>query len=239
MELSETDKLWHGVNLKLEHAAFFQNKMSRSLQPDRTPTSAVQESAGAIVGNDWQRSFYAYLDAFLAMARSVPEIINCCFGKDKQNKEMAQWFQALDADEQRRREEFTREFEAVGYSAFRKHHLSTARNSSFHRAGVTPLVQVTHTGLFGVTYVGSPTAGIPVIETRRFAEGDVLGAQAAAFQQPLPVRPLWSDFNIDGKPLFAECQSYLELATGLAGQARGISQSVHGDATLTPPPGLT
>src|SRR5215831_8020418 len=44
--------------------------MSRSLQPpEQTATNAALMSSGAIVGNLWQQSFYARVDAFLAMSR--------------------------------------------------------------------------------------------------------------------------------------------------------------------------
>jgi hypothetical protein len=163
------------------------------------------------------------------MARSIPEIINCCFGKDTH---MTAWFRALEQGEQDRRQAFTREFEAGGYKDFRQHPLATARNISFHRAGYASSVEVTLTGLFGVTYVGSPIASIPTTETRSLPEGDPHGW----LMQPSPLHPMWSDFSFDGKPLFEECRSYLALAQRLIEQARSIVQSVHGTNGLCPPP---
>jgi hypothetical protein len=231
--VSKHDELWAGVDIKLGHAQFFLTEMSASLE---RPRNAVQESAGTIIGN-WQQSFYAYLDAFLAMARSVPEIINCCFGHDR-SPMMVEWFRALDRAEQERRKSFSRDFVVGGYDTFRQHLLSTERNISFHRAGFPALVQVTHTGLFGVTYIGGPAKGIPIAATRPSAEAIAQGMPVGVFQQSVPVWPLWSDFTIDGKPLFDECRSYLELAGQLVEQARRITQRVHGDADLTPPSGL-
>ena len=229
------EELWVGVDLKAQHADFYLSEMGRSLQPpERTQMNVALMSSGVILDTRWQRSFYAYFDAFLAMARSIPEIINCCFGKDTRNKEMTAWFRrALEQDEQDRRQAFTREFEAGGYKDFRQHPLATARNISFHRAGYASSVEVTLTGLFGVMYVGSPIASIPTIETRSLPEGD----PHYWLMQPSPIPPpRWSDFTFDGKPLFEECRSYLALAQRLIEQARSIVQSVHGRNGLSAPP---
>jgi hypothetical protein len=84
MEVILPNDPWGGVDLKVRHAKFFLDEMARSLQPpERTPTNVTQQSAGAMIDTSWQHSFYAYLDAFLAMARSIPEVINCCFGEDR------------------------------------------------------------------------------------------------------------------------------------------------------------
>jgi hypothetical protein len=111
------EHLWAaGVNLKLEHAQFFYLKMSRVLQTDR---SATAFQTGAIVGNRWQPSFYAYLDAFLVMTRSIPAIIEYSFGHDRFMK----GFASLDADEKRRREQFQMEFAPL-HNKFRDHLLA-------------------------------------------------------------------------------------------------------------------
>jgi hypothetical protein len=73
------EKLWAGVELKLQSAEFFFEMMGRSLQPPKqTSINVALQASGAIIDTDWQRSFYAYLDAFLSTARSVPEIIQSC-----------------------------------------------------------------------------------------------------------------------------------------------------------------
>jgi hypothetical protein len=55
----------------------------RSIQsPEQTAINVALQASGAIIDTGWRRSFYAYLDAFLSTARSVPEIIQCCFGVD-------------------------------------------------------------------------------------------------------------------------------------------------------------
>jgi hypothetical protein len=55
----------------------------------------------------------------------------------------------------------------------------------------------------------------------------------------LPLQPRWSDFTIDGKPLFEECQTYLKSAGDLYAKARDICQQVHGNESLSTPPGYS
>src|SRR5262249_7383302 len=136
--------LWSGIDLKLEHARFFYQEMSRALQPNRG--AAALQASGALVDARWQYSFYAYLDAFLVMTRSIPAIIEFCFGKDPQIKNTS--FEALDQDEQMRRLNFSREFGLL-HREFRQHPLSEQRNISFHRTGY-PDVEVKITGRFGI-----------------------------------------------------------------------------------------
>jgi hypothetical protein len=221
------EHLWAGVDLKVGHAAFFLQEMSRSLQPpEQTATNVALQSSGAIVGNLWQLSFYPYFDAFLAMTRSIPEIIQCCFGEDR-SPAMANWFRALHAAEQTRRQTFSSQFKP-DYSQFGQHPLSNTRNISFHRAGYAS-VEVRITGLFGAEYIGSPVQSVPI------AEGPHNNPDPPFQRNALPVRPMWSDFTIDGKPLFPECQAYLQLAGDLRAKARDICQQVHGSNSLTHP----
>src|ERR1700730_8417137 len=106
------EKLWAGVELKLLYAEFHFDMMGRSIQPPKqTSINVALQASGAIIGTGWQRSFYAYLDAFLSTGRSVPEIIQCCFGVDLGHREMKKWFNALTADEQVRRHDFKKAFE--------------------------------------------------------------------------------------------------------------------------------
>lgn len=224
--------LWAGVELKVENARFFLEQMDKSLLPPmRTGgrDDTYLQSAGAILGTQWQQAFYANLDAFLAMTRSIPEIINCCFGKDKSNSLMSKWFDGLDPTEQSRRCTFTTEFKTAGYTSFQSLPLSNARNVSCHRTGVAP-AEASISGFFGVTYTGNPVQRVPDVETLP-TPGDT-----SITQHPLPVRPSWPDFTIDGNPLLEECQAYLRAAIELVTQARSISGRVHGSELLTPPP---
>src|SRR5690242_11621780 len=121
------EELWAGVELKIENAVFFHEQMGKALAPpERTRMNVGLQSAGAIIDTCWQRSFYAYLDAFLAMARSVPEIVNACFGTDRGPK-MKTWFNGLPAAEQTRRETFAAQLKTT-LDTFRALPLSNARN---------------------------------------------------------------------------------------------------------------
>jgi hypothetical protein len=87
--------LWAGVDLKLDNASFHFEGMGQALQrPERTAYTAALESSGVLIGDNWHRAFYAHLDAFLSTARSVPELIRCCFGVDDgpKPKKMKDWF---------------------------------------------------------------------------------------------------------------------------------------------------
>jgi hypothetical protein len=230
------EELWGGVELKISNAEFFLDRMRRSLQPpERTAMNVALRFSATIVGTQWQRPFYAYLDAFLAMCRSIPEIINCCFGKDKF---MRDWFKGLAAPEQNRRRMFSTQFQA-DREAFGKLPLSSARNITLHRTGFPP-VEVTISGRFGVTYTGNAVRRVPSTETRPIAPGDDPADPAVlwqAIQPPVPVEAKCEDFTIGGKPLFPECHAYLRQAQSLVERARSIAQQVHGSDTLTTPPG--
>jgi hypothetical protein len=80
----QESELWAGVDLKLQNAEFHLSQMQRSLEPPpRTGWTVALEASGAIIDTQWQRSFYAHFDAFLSAARSVAEVIRCCFGADR------------------------------------------------------------------------------------------------------------------------------------------------------------
>jgi hypothetical protein len=201
--------------------------MSRSIErPEQTTDYVVQVSSGAIVGNLWTPSLYPRFDAFIAMTRSIPEIITCCFGYDRSSAMVAR-FTSLDKAEQTRRIKFSSEFKA-DYNNFGQHPLSNVRNISFHRAGYLS-VEVRITGHFGVEHIGSPVKPVPIAEINPNHPGPPFR------QVALPLGPKWSDFTIDGKPLFAECQAYLQRASNLRAKANEICQGVHDTHALTPP----
>jgi hypothetical protein len=229
------DDLWAGAHRKLEDALLYLDEMAKSLQPpDRTPMNVVLQSAGAIIGNRWQNSFYAHVDTFLAKVRSVPEVIECCFGADRGSRPMRDWFDRLPPAEQTRRQTFSDQFR-TDREAFRRHYLTNERNISEHRLGFSN-VEGKVIGPFGEVHTASPAKRIPDAESRRFGPGDDPALPWAATQSPQPVQPKWDQFTIDGKPLFAECQAYLALAQQLVHQARVISERVHGTDSLTTPP---
>jgi hypothetical protein len=143
------------------------------LPPPPTAENVALQSSGAILDTRWQNSFYAYLDAFMAMARSVPEIIASCFGADRGSKEMKAWFNSLAPAEQTRRCSFAATFEPF-LAAFRALPLSGARNKSLHRSGVAP-VEIKVTGRFGVSYTGTPIKRIPSSETPKLDDPNFNG----------------------------------------------------------------
>jgi hypothetical protein len=224
------EELWAGVELKLQNAEFHLQQMGRSLEPpEQTHWNVALQASGAIIDTGWQRSFYAYFDAFLSAARSVPEIIQCCFGVDLGHPTMKTWFKSLPVSEQTRRKGFRRQFK-IDYDNFRALPLGTARHISEHRTGFAP-VKVTISGMFGVTYIGSPVDRLPLSETPQINDPD-LGWMA----KPIPLQPRWDDFYVDGQPLFPACRDYLDRARALIDKARSISQQIHGTKSLTSPP---
>jgi hypothetical protein len=222
------EKLWAGVELKLQNAEFHFDMMGRSIQPpEQTAINVALQASGAIIGTGWHRSF-AYFDAFLSTARSVPEIIQCCFGVDCGHPEMREWFKTRPADERDRRHEFKKEFKPH-YDGFRALPLSTARNMSEHR-GVAP-VTVKISGRFGVTYIGNATEPIPLSETRQIDDPNLPFLAKAH-----PIQPKWQDFEIEGQPLFPACRDYLNHARAHADEARRIALQVHGTKSVSFPP---
>jgi hypothetical protein len=223
------EEMWVGVQLKLQHAEFHLRQMARSLEPpEPNAINVALPVTGPITDSGWQRSFYAHLDAFLSAARSVPEIIQCCFGEDRAHM-MQNWFHNLSATERDRRHEFAKQFE-MSYADFRALPLGAARHIGEHRTGLAP-VKVTISGQFGVTDIGSPAKRLPVSETRHTDDPNL-----AFVEEPIPFQPRWDDFDIQGKPLFPACQSYLNRARALMDEAGCLSLQVHHNETLSSPP---
>jgi hypothetical protein len=231
------EQLWSGVELKIEYAAFHLDEMQQSISY-RQPTTAevAQMSGGAIVGNNWQRTFYPHFDAFLANTRSVPMIIEACFGYDTGNPEMKGWLKCCDADEQDRRESFAKEFKPI-YKVFRDHPLSKVRNRVVHRTGVAS-VEIRISDIFGVVYVGTPVNKIPT-SSSRLTDGDTSSDPAHQWirgAHQMPIEPYNGEFTVDGEPLFPLCEAYLAAANALVAEACNIAQRVHGDRCLSSPP---
>ncbi len=224
------EKLWAGVELKLLHSEFHFDMMGRSIQPpEQTWINVAVQASGAIIDTGWQRSFYAYLDAFLSTARSVPEIIQCCFGVDLGHPEMREWFEERPANERERRLEFKEEFKPH-YDSFRALPLGAARHISEHRTGVAP-ARVRISGLFGLTYIGNPAESVPLSETQQIEDPNL-----AFLAKANPIQPKWQDFDIEGQPLFPTCREYLNHARALIDEGRRIALQVHGSKSLSFPP---
>lgn len=224
------ESLWAGTDLKLEHGLFHLTKMKQCFQPPTDWYATVHENCGAIVDTGWQRSLYAYFDAFLMALRSTPEVIRCCFGIDN-SKFMAPWLDSLPASERHARKAFQIEYERH-YKLFRDLPLSMERHVIEHRSGVAN-IKVAVIGSFGVVYIGGPTTRVPLSETPSMPNPNhqLLLAKARA------LRPRWEDFTIEGRQLFPECDDYLNQAQALVATARGISQRTQGNIQLTTPPG--
>jgi hypothetical protein len=225
-----SEELWAGVDHKVGNAEFFIDAAERSLTP---PTRSITAGNPPYLPLQWERSFYANLDAFLVTARSVPEIINCCFGKDTATDEMKEWFRTLDDNERCWRDNFVKEYRKE-LKEFRKLLLSTQRNISFHRIGY-PSINIKITGRYGI-HAGSPINSLPASETEPLVDRNTDALKWAATEPPPPVIPLANDFSIAGAPLFSECRAYLEKVKDLVIQARAIAECVHGAGTLTGPP---
>ena len=190
----------------------------------------------------WQPDFYYYLDAFLGAARSVPDVIQKCFGMDPLSK--GKWKQAPDSDEIDRRNTFQAEF-TILHSAFRGETLSRVRTSVYHWHGVAPVQAKARTAL-GRDYTGGPLEPIPSTACKELPlETD---SAIAAMNKPLPVDPVWHDFNFeipqaDGTirsiPLFDECRAYLRAAEKLVNEARELCVRIHDAGVLTPPPTIS
>jgi len=223
------DALWAGVELKAQYAEFHLDRMTRSLQPpERTGHNVAVQAAGAIIDTGWQQSFYAHFDAFLGAARSVPWIIEAGFGVDASHSVMRSWFAGLMATERNQRQSFSGQFKQ-GRDIFDKLPLGTARDRSVHRTGFAP-ANVTIIGRFGVTYTGGPATRVPTAETGQISD------EHSWLNKSSAVQPMGTDFTIDGRPLVAECRAYLDAAHKLIADARIIAATVHGAASLTPPP---
>jgi hypothetical protein len=221
------ETLWAGPSFKLESALFHYTKMVQACTPPELDAhTAAMLAAGAIVDTGWQRYLYPHFDAFLVALRSVPEIIQCCFGKDVQNKKMKQWWDGLPPDEQARRIAFSSQYDSA-YQAFRTLPLSECRHVSQHRTGL-PDVEVSIRGSWGVMYVGGPAKAVPISETPELP--------LPFMAKPRALQPHHGDFSIRGQPLFPECLNYLNSTSALVTAARAIAAGVHGAQPLTVPP---
>ena len=223
------DALWAGVELKSQYAEFHLDRMARSLQPpERTGHNFAMQAAGAVIDTGWQIAFYAHFDAFLAVVRSVPWIIEAGFGADTGHFVMRTWLAGLMATERNQRQSFSGQFKSAR-DIFDKLPLGIARDRSVHRTGFAP-TEVTIIGRFGVTFTGRPDKRVPTAETRQNSD------EHSCLDKPSEVQLMETDFTIDGRPLFAECRAYLDAARKLIADARIIAATVHGAASLTPPP---
>jgi Protein of unknown function (DUF2934) len=227
------EELWAGVGRRISNARSSLAEMVHSLQNDpRAEARAI--AAGVPVGmpTGWEESFYAALDAFVTTARSVPEVINCCFGHDR-SAQMRDWFSGRPPAEKARRQTFSTNFRD-DFEGFRTLDLSNERDVTVHRRGY-PDVVITITGRWG-EYTGTPISRLPMVESEPPIVRDTDALKWAATQPPNPIRVTPNDFTIRGKPLFDECRLYFEAAENLVVKGRAIAAAVHGTDPITPPP---
>jgi hypothetical protein len=180
-----------------------------------------KQSTGATTDARWQ-SFYAHVDTFLTKARSVPEIIESCFGADRVLMQ-TEWFRQLPVDEQTRRKKFSRRFRRAR-DKFSRHYLTQERHASERRLGF-PNVEGQVIGPFGDVHTASPVKRVPTAESRRVGNSDNDPAlQWAATQPPLPVQPRLDQFTIGGKLLFNRIDRVVERAQALGRDAKNFER---------------
>jgi len=215
------DDLWASVDSALGGAQFHLNEASRSLQPpERTAMRVVLESsAGTIVWKPWEEPFYNNVRSFLQQARSVPFVIESCFGRDIGLEELKAWFIALTEDEQARRREFHKLFESHR-DQFREHYLTKAANIAVHRRGFAPVEGVV-IGPTGKPYPASPITSVPVAESPLFGDEAPLWART---QPSIPVRP--SDNASSLGPNFSKNECHADLDALANGRTRRPEEEV-------------
>jgi hypothetical protein len=238
--------MWESIDARVEEADFFLEQMSKDLVPPEMGPNAQLARAiamtGAIVAHPWQPRFYFHLNAFLAAARSVPEIIMFQFGVDpKASKSVKNWVKKLLYAEQRLRDQFYDQFHPI-LAQIEHNPVSTARNIAVHRQG-TVSVNVAVVDAWGNAHQAGPTTHLDD------AAAPPIGAGLAAGEQP-PARltPRWSDFEITlhlpapapprVEPLEPALRNYLRGVKQAVEAARLIVQHVYGTMTptLTSPP---
>jgi hypothetical protein len=232
---------WNGVEFKQGEAEFFFQEMTQDLipasaRPGLRAYAAYFSSPGTIVGNLWQSRFYYHLDAFLSAVRSIPDIIQACFGCDPR---VQSWVDQLPPTEPDRRKRFQAQFLPT-YLAFNRLSLSRARNMTLHGAG-TPPVTVEVSGRWGV-HRGGPTHSIPIADSPRGTIGSDPNEYVPVISSPvMPLEPRQTDFSVSDNTgavvrLFPACTEYVKEARELIRSAQAIAQEVHGTQPLTPPP---
>lgn len=230
-------ELWDGVEFKLSQAAFFLEQMGKTLVPPRAG-HGWHPAYGPPVAR-WQPDFYYHLDAFIVAARSVPDVIQKCFGWDKKSKD--EWPRPLDREEIDRRKQFQADFSAL-FGEFVQLPLSRVRVGTVHWLGV-PSVQTRASTHCGEEFTGRPNVPVPSVVTRKSPPGT--GSEfGGLFGTPVPVDPSWPEFTLviprdDGttehSPLFPACRSYLESAQQLVTASKKLCERVHRGGPLTSP----
>ena len=80
------EALWEGVELELWRSPVLPGVDGEDAGAELRLDTARHHPSFGVPLTQWQPEFYYYLDAFLGAARSVPDIIQKCFGWDKLSK---------------------------------------------------------------------------------------------------------------------------------------------------------
>jgi hypothetical protein len=218
---------WTNIEEKLESAGRHLTQANREINPEWGPQYVAIQCTGAKVSDPrWRAKLSSDISAFVTDCRSIPDIIESCFGVDS-NK----WVKTLAPDEQRRRRKFQKSFK---YESFKRLRLSRARVDTVHRQSFVEIwVKV------GQGY--SPLQELADAEIKPFLFGPDPASQWADSLPPRPARYLLKDFlfkTVGGryKPLFPECESYLRRTREMVTKARKLGERVHIGHKLTKPP---
>jgi len=185
------EALWQGIEFKLAEAKFFLDLMGKVLVPPQLNDPHWHPAYGPPV-TQWQPDFYYYLDAFIGSTRSIPDVIQKCFGWDQRSRQ--EWPQPLDTGEVDRRERFQAQFTGL-YVAYHRLPLSRVRVGTFHWLGF-PSVQTKGKVFCGQEYTGKPGQTMPRTACRQFPPGTD-PVFLALFSKPWPVEPSWKDFTLE------------------------------------------
>jgi hypothetical protein len=229
------EHLWRGVDVRIRDAEDSYREMRASLAPPRQAGRLI--AAGVVPDTRWQDNLDRHVKTFLSSVRSIPWIIEACFGKDLGSPEMKDWWKRLPPEEQQRRKTFSAKFRS-DRETLDRHHLTNERNVSEHRLGY-PNIEAKVVGPSGTEHIARPGVRIPAAEPRPLEANidDDPAKQWAATEPPRPINPPRPDqYTIDGKPLFPECEAYLQLARDIRVRAQVICDAEHGGKHLSTPP---
>jgi hypothetical protein len=203
---------WESIEKKLESAESHLREAGRAINPELPSQMVAAQLAGGVDVSDlrWRENLSSHVSAFLVDCRSVPDLIQSCFGVDS-NK----WVKTLAPDEQRRRKRFQK---FLRYKRFVHLPLSRARVDTVHRQGFAEIwVRV------GKRYI--LLQELVDVKMKHILAGSDPALQWAATLPPQRARHLPSDFfyrTVGGryKPLFPERLSYLRETRELLRKAR-------------------
>src|SRR6266850_2343094 len=232
---------WAAIQAKLGSAEnhFLQASVAILPRPMPARYHVAIQSSGLIGSNPnrQRQELHSHITTFLVECRSIPDVIQSYFGAYRNTA----WLR--DPDERRRRGDFQRAFTPL-YHKFRKLLLSRARVDTVHGQGFADIWVMKS----GKRY--SPLESLPVTENA-FAPGSgpplplaasiTPALQWAATLPPQPVLHQPSDFFFKTaggryKPLFPECNTYLQRTREFVAISRALYDKVHDTHPLTKPP---